>query len=277
MRKAAIIFAYNYPEHLNKKNEGIKERIIKMDNCYFIKNNYEIEWGRDGFLYAIIESWKEVTSKKKYDWIILLSGQDLMINNGLDDFLNKHPNQIFIDSIVDDKNTRVRLLKKWPSKYLKRIDSKLNIIRILRRLRIELLKLGLPFFERSVNYDTSCITFYKSFFWSVIPEKVIIWILNYIKENPNYMEIFSGMVAEEGFIATTIMFSPYRNNLIFDENGFSHSLTFFENFVNNHPPLLKKNDIKKAESSGCFFARKIDPEESAEFIEYFIKKTRHII
>ncbi len=84
--------------------------------------------------------------------------------------------------------------------------------------------------------------------------------------------MFKGFVAEEGFIATTIMLSPYRDWIHFDENGKSHSLTYIKSFQNNHPTELGELDIHEAELSGLFFARKVNPTSSISFIDYFMNR-----
>lgn len=177
-----------------------------------------------------------------------------MVKNNLDEFLINHPNQVFIDSWEQDKARRAFLLHKWPDKYFKIIDTKLSLTRIMRALRIKILMLGLPVFKRKVKYDVSKITFYKNWFWSCIPYQVIKWIINYLDENPDYIDVFKGFVAEEGFIAKTIMLSPYKDWLKFDSLGKSYSLTFRKESINNHPPILTKDDIESIEATEKFFA-----------------------
>ncbi len=77
-----------------------------------------------------------------------------------------------------------------------------------------------------------------------------------------------GPVAEEGFIVTTIMQSPYKTWIKYNK-GASRSLTYIKPYRNNHPQILYKEDIEEAEASGMYFARKADSVKSAEFIEHF--------
>ncbi|MCI8391820.1 MAG: hypothetical protein HFI35_14385 [Roseburia sp.] len=257
--------------HVNANVNELKEKIIKSDCVHIVKNNVIIDWGSPGLMQAIIESWKEVMNYGAFDYIITCSGQDILLREGLDDFLLNHPREIFIDAYEDDKNRRVLLLNNWPKFYFRRIDCKFNPVRIMRRLRIEILKAGFSFGKRKISYDVNKIVFYKNYFWSVIPAEVIQWILDYLKEYPEYWDVFNGAVPEEGFIATTIMLSPYKEWIKYD-NGISHSLTFIKPFYNNHPQLLLAEDIKAAETSGLFFGRKIDPVKSFQFINYFYDK-----
>lgn len=291
MRKAAIITVYNNPEqlntfikqllsdnstevfiHLDKKHQTIKPQIYTNEHVNFIKNNVDVEWGGYSFLMAIVNSFKEVVEFGEFEHVILCSGQDIMVRNDLDTFLEQHKEQIFIDSWEDDKTRRAFLLHKWPQRYFKIIDTKLSLTRIMRMLRIKLFCTGLPIAKRKVSYDVSGITFYKNWFWSCIPFDVIKWIVLFMEENPDYIDVFKGFVAEEGFIATTIMLSPYKDWIKFDEKGKSYSLTYRKPSINNHPPVLTADDIEDIEKSGKFFARKIDEKVDLSIINYFAKK-----
>lgn len=296
MRKAVVVTVYNNPEqlniftkqllsdntteifiHLDKKKQDIRPLIETNEHIHFVEDSVDVEWGGYSFLMAIIKSWRQVINYGKFDYVVLCSGQDLMVKNGLDQYLQDHPKQIFIDSFEDDKTRRAFLLHKWPHRYFKIIDTKFSLTRILRVLRIKIFKAGIPVLKRKLNYDVNSIKFYKNWFWSCIPYEVIEWIVNYLDANPDYIEVFKGFVAEEGFIATTIMLSPYKDWLKFDSNGKSHSLTYRKLSVNNHPPILNVDDIPQIEKSDCFFARKIDINTDSEIIEYFNSKYFDII
>lgn len=293
MRKAYIVTAYNQIDylnrftdslladgtsdvfiHLDKKKDSLRKQIATNEHIRLIVNNLAVEWGGWSFLMAIIQSWREVIANGQYDYIILCSGQDILLRYDLDSFLADHPRQIFISAKEDDKVRRAFLLYNWPSKYFRIIDTKWSITRMMRAARIFAFSHGWPFQKRPLDYDTRNMTFYKSWFWSVIPYEVIVWILQYVDSHPDYLEVFKGFVAEEGFIATTIMMSPYRDWIKFDDTGLSQSLTFRKPSVNNHPPVMLAEDIAEAQGSGLFFARKVDCEKGKAFIEYFMKQKR---
>ena len=257
--------------HLDKKHDDLKPQILNDEHVHFVEHNKEIEWGGYSFLFSIIQSWREVVDFGKFDWIILCSGQDILVKKGLDDYLNNHPHTVFIDSWEDDRQRRAFLLHKWPNRYFRIIDTKFSITRALRVFRIRLFRSGLPIATRKVDWDVDNMTFYKNWFWSCIPYEVIEWIVDFINENPNYLDVFKGFVAEEGFIATTIMQSPYKDWLKFDSKGKSHSLTFRKESVNNHPPVLTKNDIELIDRANCFFARKIDDSVDNEIVEHYLE------
>lgn len=117
------------------------------------------------------------------------------------------------------------------------------------------------------------MTFYRNFWWSVLPFEAVAWMVDYIDDNPAYLDVFRGYVAEEAFITTTLMRSPFAGSLTFDSEGRSHSLTFTRPLENNHPPVLTDEDIKEALDSGLFFARKVDWEAHPGFCDAFLAIT----
>lgn len=258
--------------HLDKKFDFLRSQIKVNGHIRFIRNNQAVEWGGWSFLTAIIQSWKEVVKSGTYDYIILCSGQDILLRPGLDAFLQQHPHEVFISSHQDDKIRRAFLLYRWPQKYFRIIDTPWSLTRMMRVTRIFLFAHGVPFMRRRTTYDVGHMVFYKSWFWSVIPTEVVKWMLEYMDRHPDYIDVFKGFVAEEGFIATTIMLSPYRDWIRFDSAGKSHSLTFRKPSVNNHPPVLQDADIAAAEASALFFARKVDWKEGKGFITHFMQK-----
>ena len=203
MKKAVIVTAYNYPDylsrfidqllrdgstdvflHIDRKNAIISEKIVIRPNLYFIKRNVSVSWGGYDLLQGIINSWQEVLEHDSYNWIILCSGQDILLRNDLDGFLDKHSNEIFIDSYEDDYLRRLFLLNKWPRCFFRLIESRNNITRIMRRGYLELLKHGWKLSRRKLNWDTKSMVFYCNLWWSAIPNDVVKWIIEFIKTNP---------------------------------------------------------------------------------------------
>lgn len=294
MKKAYIVTVYNEIDYLNRfveslLSDGTSEVFIHLDrnreelragiqtgeHIHFIQNNQAIEWGGWSFLQAIVESWRQVVAHDSYDYIILCSGQDILLRHDLDEFLAAHPREVFISSWEDDRTRRAFLLYKWPHRYFRIIDTRWSLTRMMRVARIWAFSHGFPFMRRKLTYDVSQLTFYKNWWWSVLPAEVVQWIVDYIQQHPDYLDVFHGFVAEEGFIATSIMMSPYRDWIKRDESGHSHSLTFRKPSINNHPPVLTAEDIALAERSGLFFARKVDTHRGKAFVEHFMNQKNY--
>ena len=78
--------------HIDKKIDHLKEEFIHQDNIYYVKNNISVGWGDYTQIVAMIKLLNEVKlSGKRYDYITLLSGQDLPIksNKKITEFLQK--------------------------------------------------------------------------------------------------------------------------------------------------------------------------------------------
>ena len=88
------------------------------------------------------------------------------------------------------------------------------------------------------------------------------------------MDIYEGaFTAEERFLATLIMMSPYAEWVSLDEKGKAKSLTYTGEIGNKyHPPVLTMEDTQTIEESGAFFARKFDLNKDQNIIEYFHNK-----
>lgn len=294
MKNAIILYIYKNPHqvnrlieqllsstnddiyvHINKLYDGIRTELVQNDRVYVTRNNIPAVWYSDGLFLAIIQMLKEVIeSRKEYNHVLMISGQDMLVRDGLDDYLEKHREQIFFDVRKDNQRfARAVLLYKWPSIYKHNWQFKYHPMRILRSLRIRILKLGIPFRRKKIVYDTDSIEFYHNTFWGSMPFVVAKWIIDFLNKNSGFEDIYKGAIlAEEKFLGTLFMMSPYKDWVKFDTNNQAHSLTFTYKVVNNHVPALTMSDIPEIEKSEAFFARKIDPDVDMDFINYYYKK-----
>lgn len=291
MRKAIIITAHQKPEqlnifirqllndkdtdiyvHINKKCDAMKSKVMKDPRVFISNNNIEISWGADSLLRAQLIMLEEVLRSADYEYILIQTGQDLQIRDGLDAFLSENKDKIFLDDREDDLDQRIRMLTKWPKCMLTLRDKRYDPIKILRRFRLELARHGVPLIRKRVDFDVKSIRFHKSFSWLGFPTYVARYILDYLKEHPDYWTIYANsMVTEEVFWATTIAYSPYAGNL-YRQDGIAKNLMYTAKFVNSHPPVITYNDIDELEQSGAFFARKFDIDADKKVIDYFYHK-----
>ena len=302
MKKAIIVLAHQKPAqlnmllrqllvdpqidvfiHVNKLNENIIPDILQNERVKVSKNNIPIHWGSDEILAATLNMYREVLkSGAPYEYILVISGQDMLVRNGLDEFLTEHKGKIFIDmcnkptpeSIHSfDMCVRARALYTWPEIYRRRIDFRYNPVRIMRAIRYRSFLKGIPFCKKKIDYDVSKMTFYKDFYWNALPVETVEYILDFIDKNPTYMSIYhEAYQPEEGFISTLIINSGYQGDPELLQ-GKGKSLTFTKDMENNHAPLLGMDDVEMIESSGCFFARKFDVDYDSTVINHFMEKT----
>ena len=295
MKKAVICLAHNLPNqlnlfikqlvhdgstdvyiHVNKDYKQIENDINVCEHVFLIKNSVSISWGNDKILEAIMLSFEEICKKNTYEYVLITTGQDLLIREGLDEYLSSCGDRVFIDMSLNDlkranQTARARLLHKWPKMYLKRLDFKFNPIKILRKIRIGLAKKGLCLFRKKVYKRAKNSAFFYSTFWAAMPISVANYLLKEYQKEEVKKIYTDAMCPEEHFFATLIMNSSFKDKIIFVD-GKSNSLTFAKAMINNHPPILTMEDIPMLESTECFFARKFNINQDKNVVYYFVNK-----
>lgn len=278
MKNAIIILIHKMPEqvnlfleqllkdtsmdiyiHINKKYDNIRDSLIKDDRIIVPTNNLEIVWGDENILKAILLMMKTVRdSGKDYGYVSINTGQDLLLKSGLDEFLDKQNHKIFIDGHKENNRRRAYVMHRWPNYYRRLMDFKFHPLKMMRRFRMEFYTL-FPIWEKKTKYDTSDVTFYYNEFWCTIPLEVSNYVLDFCKDNPDFLEIYmDGLVPEEAFMLTLLMRSKYKDWIEFDNKGYSHNLTYLKGASNGHTQTNTCEDIETLDKSGCFFSRKFD-------------------
>lgn len=293
MKHAVIIFAHQLPRqinilveqllsypsfdifiHINKKYDSIKDEIIHNNRVHISNNNVKVDWGSDNFILAMIQMFREIIETGvDYKQVILVSGQDMLIRDGLDTFLDEHFEEVFSNIYEDDEKRRWLVLNKWPSAYRRLIKSRWNPARWGRAIHWQLIKHGCTLFKKKTEYKTDNIVFYKNFFWGAIPLVVIKWMIGFLDDNPTFISIYKGgHMTEEAFTGTLIMMSPYKDWVHFDEKGVAHDLTFVFDFIQNHPTIITMQDVAYLNERKEFFARKFDYRIDNDVVNYFRNK-----
>ncbi len=259
--------------HINKKYDDIRSGLIENDRIHVSKNNVGIVWGDNNILRAILLMLKEVRDTGvDYGYVLINTGQDMMLKPGIDTFLDQQKNKIFIDGHEENNKRRAFVMHRWPDYYRRLMDFKLHPVKIMRRLRIEFFTL-FPIWEKKTKYDTSDIVFYYNEFWCAIPKEVAWYVLDFCNENPEFLEIYQdGLVPEEAFMLTILMRSKYKEWINFDETGRSHNLTYLKATVNGHTETNICEDIETLDNSGCFFSRKFDLNVDKDAVMHYYKK-----
>lgn len=295
MKKAVIILAHKNPEqlnifikqlladgttdiyiHINKKCESIIPRILNNARVHISLNNRVIQWGSDDILQAIMQMYDDVFhSGKTYDYIIIRTGQDMLVNGGLDDFLEKNKGKVYIDCFDYERNSslaKARLIYKWPAVFKKNYEFKYNPIRVIRGARLALLSNGFPGIKKTKT-DWSSLKVYHDLWWCALPVEVARYVYDQWNTDEKLRELYlKSLIPEECYISTMIMSSKYRDRIHFI-NHKSETISFKYKQINNHPPILRMKDIPRIEAQdNCFFARKFDSEIDQEVIDYFSRK-----
>ncbi len=164
MNNAIILFVYQKPDqvnmfieqllsgttmdiyiHINKKFDQIRKQLIKNSRIYITDKNLPANWVDDGLCKAIALMLKEVISTgKRYNHILLASGQDMLVRRGIDEYLQDHSRKIFF-GIHGTSQSFSRLLhfKQIPRFFMNKFDSKYHPIRMARAAYFKLLSSSL--------------------------------------------------------------------------------------------------------------------------------------
>ena len=279
--------------HINKKYEEInksyfennKNSSLSDERVIFLKDTYAIDWGKDGLLLAQM-SLLEEARKRNLDYYIYLSGQDMMIKKGLQEFVTTNSNKTFIEYSelpecglfkyrrMYSKNNellipgKVKMEYYWPPKLINEFGTKISLNRIRRRLRIELYKRGFPGKKKKISYKPS--KYWYSYFWISFPDNVAAILLNEWNDVEHRRLWLGSLVPEENFFATVIM-----NSLEINKNDIAnHDLVFLNKIEgSNHVKTNTLDDIPQIDACDKekFFSRKFDVNVDKSVVEYYLK------
>lgn len=116
VKVAYLLLAHNKPEQLNlfirqlkaygdcdiyihvdKKNQSMIDSIEKDTGVYLI-SKYEVSWASFSMIEATIELMQAVVnSRKRYSHVYYGSGDDLLVKNGMYEYLAEHPHSVFMN------------------------------------------------------------------------------------------------------------------------------------------------------------------------------------
>lgn len=258
--------------HIDKNHDEIRAEIFTNDHVFFIRENVAITWGNDSMIDALLASFSEITNYyKNYEYFLICTGQDLLVKSGIDDYLESNKGKLFLDFFPEDSFRRKMLTHRFPAFMCKYLGRRTNPLRILRSMYVRLIRKGvIP--ERRVRYNISGITFYKSFNWCAIPYDAFLYIVNFLSENPGFIDLYHGTyLPEDGFLGTILLNSPYKDSVVKNNDGTGVSLTFWSSIKDQHMVTLTAEHRNEIDASICFFARKFDTEIDSKIVETYYK------
>ncbi|WP_235525988.1 beta-1,6-N-acetylglucosaminyltransferase [Pedobacter sp. Leaf216] len=269
MQLGLMIEAMAHPEfdfyiHLDKKiNIANFQYLQHLPNVYFIANRTVCNWGGFQFVQAILRSLEEILHKNiSYDFYNLLSAQDYPIKpiEVIADFYRQNIGKSFVSYDMEaNENWWSHARSRFESYHF--TDFKFRGKYLLQRAINHVLpkrKFPLP----AKLYGT-CI----SSWWSISSECAA-YLTSYIKDQPQLMRFMKyTWAADEFFIATLLMDSPYKDTIVNDNLRF---ITWDENLPN--PLILKSADFAGIRSSEKLFARKFDIDIDAEILSQINEK-----
>ncbi|RHM59397.1 MULTISPECIES: beta-1,6-N-acetylglucosaminyltransferase [Coprobacillaceae] len=291
MKIAFLMLAHKSPQQINKlleclqdsdidvyihldKKSNIKKDIQVYPNIIYVDDadRVDIKWGSVSMVNATIQLIKTmVNSKKVYDYVYLISGQDFIIKDiqELKSFLDNNKGQNFIE-ILDETNSNYYKYRKRVEVYYPQWMISRNKLIILLKFAYIIITGGMTkvFFKRKQNYN---LPFAFGSQWWTLQYNAVLEMYTIISKHPEYVNYYkNSLVPDESFFQTIFMMTSFNNK------SSHHSLTYtnWEGQV-NHPKTLTKEDIIILENEkNKYLGRKFDENVDNSIIDYFYKKLR---
>lgn len=237
--------------HIDKKNSQLfKELELRYadNNLVHIFNDIDVNWSGFSQVETTLRLMNEVKkSRKKFDYISLISGQDFPIKSKRDikNYLLINKGKEFIE--YEDIGRHFWRLKCYnffrENKYNRKLALRI-LDNIIRRPQI--------FFIKRNNLNGKNLYFGSQ--WFTITFECMLYILEYLEENPGYIKEFKWTACpDEHFFQILILNSKFKDNVI---NNNLRYIIFLQG--KNSPETITINDMKKLIESDKLFARKFD-------------------
>lgn len=242
--------------HIDKKADfAFKE----TENVFVIpkEKSYSISWGSIEMVYATLRLLEEA-NKKDYDYICLLSGQDLPLYSirKIKEFLDADGKSNYIDVAVQNDMQRRKSLKLVETDYPEWISLDRISVKIIKNIYM-LISGGtghtFSFLKKKPPLD------FKIYFgsqWWMLNSETAIYVEKICKENPQILRYFEKtIVPDESFFQTIVMNSEYSKSV-------KESLMFVNWMNNKRSPevICDRIIVEAARKQGKVFARKFDFE-----------------
>lgn len=287
MEKAYIIMAHKNPGQLyrliDRLNDGASEFFIHIDKTaafapfeivkelgttiiHFV-DRADSKWGGFGSVQASLNGLKAVkNSQKKFDRILLLSGQDYPIksNQYINNFFSNSPHTVFIDYFP------IPNYLKWPGSDnggLYRVYKYyfgLKWYQLFCSKSLNLLSTYIPFLKRKIPNEMK--PFAGSQWWSV-DGYALDYILDYDEKHPEYRAFHQHTFVPDELYVQMIVANATDENLVKSIVNSNKRFIIWADEHAAHPNLLGKNDFEAILNSDDLFARKFDENADAEILD----------
>jgi hypothetical protein len=245
--------------HIDRKCDIADFRdILRMRQVYFIEPRIKVSWGNYSIVQAMLNGMRAVlNSSGEYGYVNFLSGQDypLQPQDRLLDYLSDHLGHEFIGNRpYDESNQNVERMHRY---HFTGADypGRLFLQRAVNAL--------LP--GRTFPYD---FTIRKGPQWMTLTTAAILYMLEFVSENPRYRRYFKWVHAPDEFFFQTILYnSPFREKM---RNQIFHHIDWSEGKKN--PKTFTIEDRECLMASGQLFARKFDISVDLQILDLLDKR-----
>ena len=234
--------------------------ILAHRNPKQFNNRTSINWGGYTMLEATLNLIKEAKSNKKYDYYVLLSGDDYLIKNEIKfiNFLSENSNYSFLEYESFEQNSS-DLMTRY-NRYIL-FEKKSFIKKVLQKL------MNIIISRRKMYNNMEAL---KGSQWWCLNTESIDYVLNYLQSNPKCLKYFKHThIPDEMFFQTIIGNSHLKEKVINDNLRYIR----LEGF---HPDILTQSDLNYlVNSKRKFFARKFDTnidEKILDLLDRYIEQ-----
>lgn len=251
---------------INKKSNVF---VLDKDECV------DIQWASFSMISATLNLiCKCLLSKREYEYIFLISGQDFPIktNRQIFNLLETNKGKNFIEILPKESKRRKRYRKRIDLYYPKWMYNRSFSARLVKRLYIYLTGGYFHTFRFFKRRSEVAKDFEFGSQWWCLQKECLSWMMDYINAHPSYVRFYkNSLTPDESFFQTLFSMSPY----IGTDMG---KLTFLEWDKNrNNPRLILESDVDKLiKSKKFYFARKFDNNNNPKLINQIIDSLSRI-
>ncbi len=255
--------------HIDKKSDmdilDLRNQTNAAVNYY---SQYPVYWGGNNQLLSILSLIEKAVNKQEYDFMVLLSGQDLPVvsYDEMMNFFKKNQGHSFITSYKfpieswNYKHGMGRIQWYWFLDHVKRVRG-IHTFHVWSHYVFEKFNIIKP--------ASRGIEFYGGSDWWMLPGEVARYCLNEFHKNRKLRKCFEfSFIPTEMFFQTVIGNSKYQNSVT--NNNYRFISWSSDN--KGHPNVITNEHKKVIEESGCLFARKFDLDSHPEIYNYFENK-----
>ncbi|WP_075983029.1 beta-1,6-N-acetylglucosaminyltransferase [Bacillus massilinigeriensis] len=251
--------------HIDKKSSLLYlelEEIYQYNSkVYLLGERESVNWSGFSQVLATLKLMNAVKeSNKNYDYVSLISGQDFPIKTKqyIKSFLLENKGKEFIEY-------RDIAQHYWRLKCYNFFRENRNNRKLYMRIIDNLIRYPQKLFIRRNNFINLDLYFGSQ--WFTITYNCMLYILEFLKENPDYMKQFSfTSCPDEHFFQILIMNSKFKDKVI------NNNLRYIDwSSGKNSPEVLTSKDYESLKRSDKLFARKFDINLDINIIEKIIE------
>ena len=251
--------------HIDKKS-SIQQEIKQKNNIHFV-DPINVYWGHYGQIECILNCYKAIKEKGYFNYVHVLSGQDMPIksNETIINFFKENQGKEFVHFGKTDINhhfLKNKLYERVSVYYPKFLTSRNKKIKYLRFGYVKFIMLT-KLFKRKLN-DLPDMIYYGAN-WMSITGGCMEYILEYVKAHSEYVNFFKNtFCGDELFFQTIILNSKYKDNVVDSTKRYVDWDT-----GPDYPRTLTLKDVERIKNKGTdkFWARKFDISLSDKIVE----------